>query len=700
MKTTSACLLSLILAGVLHAAEPYSCGPFLLQPDTDRMTVVIDHEKPVTASLTYSRADGKGKKLIEHEKPMRHHLFVLEGLEPDSEYRYEIKTGRKHASGRRAFRTLPERPDEYRLIALGDVRSQPHIWHRVSQRIFENEKKALFIIGSGDYPADGRQYKQWIGQFFAPGRDLLGSMPIWPSIGNHERTRGNEDLREEESHYFSLFELPGNERWYRVDYRFLTLLVIDSNSQMTSDSEQYAWLLEQLRSERGRFTVAAFHHDPVTSGPHGRLNPDGTPRERPIDQAQRFLMPLFEMYGVDLVLNGHDHIYERSFKDGVYYVVTGGGGAPLYKINSVENEYQQIAASVYHYTTLDVDREAIRLTAIDIDGEIFDWVKIPVSPKSLERLRHFTIERLREGMQVGAYEEDTQSALCTVGNALEVPLQITVAVQKEDGEPQLQDESELAPGAKKQVRVDLRGFLPVADEPTWRKRTAALVKFALKSEEGEVEIDRKVILREPVYTVAHMASPQVDGDLSEWEKVPAMTLDSKSQIIDNPEGYGGEEDMRARVCLGWSAGMLHLSVEVRDDALVDDPESPIWENDSVEIFFDGRPEEERSDRYDEWVAQNIFPVLRNVDEKFVGTRSWERNAFAWKVEKNSGGYTLEASIPFSLLTGKEQRQAGDTLRFEVMVNDRDKDATSRHRLWSRVSASSDPSEFGVLVLGE
>jgi predicted phosphodiesterase len=195
---------------------------------------------------------------------------------------------------------LPVAPEQYRLVALGDVRSLPHVWEKVSQRVFSEEKDALFIIGTGDYPADGSKYHEWIEQFFKPARSLLGHMPIWPAIGNHERTR----------------------------------VLLDS---------------------------------------------DGTPHEWPIDQGRRFLVPLFEMYGVDIVLNGHDHLYERSQKDGIYYVVTGGGGAPLYKINSAENPYQQVAQSVNHYTTLDVESTAITLSAIDADGRIIDWFKVPLA---------------------------------------------------------------------------------------------------------------------------------------------------------------------------------------------------------------------------------------------------------------------------------------------------------------------------------
>jgi hypothetical protein len=69
-------------------------------------------------------------------------------------------------SGEREFYTLPESPEAYGFLALGDVHSLPDVWHKVSQRIYENESDALFIVGSGDDPADGSQYDQWIDQFF------------------------------------------------------------------------------------------------------------------------------------------------------------------------------------------------------------------------------------------------------------------------------------------------------------------------------------------------------------------------------------------------------------------------------------------------------------------------------------------------------------------------------------------------------
>ena len=385
----------LIAGGAYAEPTPFSCGPFLLQPGTERMTIVIDHETPVTATLAYGRTDGAdGRQERRHRTAARHHMFALDGLAPNAAYRYRVTGGGSdHDSGERVFHTLPVRPAQYRVIAVGDVRSHPEDWHRVSRRIYEDEADALFIIGTGDYPADGTQYAQWVEQFFTPGRDLLSRLPMWPAIGNHERTRqSSQPPEEEESHFFSLFELPGNERWYRVDYPNLTLLILDSNSQMAPGHEQYEWIRAQLASRREHFTVVALHHPPITSGPHGGLDADGTPREWPMAQGQEFLLPLFEAHAVDLVLNGHDHFYERSYKEGTYYVVTGGGGAPLYAAGGNPNPFGQFNRSVHHYVALDITSDELTLSAIDAEGEEFDRIAIPVRSSTARRLDETAVE--------------------------------------------------------------------------------------------------------------------------------------------------------------------------------------------------------------------------------------------------------------------------------------------------------------------
>ena len=172
-----------LLALLLFTAEPqpYSCGPYLLLPGTDQMTIVIDHHSAITAELVYGIENADGEERVAHAAPKRHHVFELNDLRPGTRYWYEVRTGAELSSGKRNFRTLPESPDSYDVVVLGDVRSLPQRWHAVSQQVFRNEATALFIIGTGDYPSDGRQYGLWQKQFFEPARNLLAAKPMWPA---------------------------------------------------------------------------------------------------------------------------------------------------------------------------------------------------------------------------------------------------------------------------------------------------------------------------------------------------------------------------------------------------------------------------------------------------------------------------------------------------------------------------------------
>jgi hypothetical protein len=348
------------------------------------MVLVVDHPSPVPATLEYGRVGADSMERVARD-PQRHHVFALTGLTPDTEYRYRIVRDPNTATEEAVFRTLPEAPSEIHFVVMGDHRSQPDRWGAVATRILEAEPRARFAVGTGDYPSDGRHYGQWVEQFFEPGRALLAHLPLWPCIGNHERTRTREGELREEAPYFSLFDLPGNELWYRFDDGPVTCLVLDSNTSLADDSPQSLWLDEQLNSERQPFTFVFLHHSPYSSGPHVRLDRDGRPREWPVDHGRRYLAPKMATHDVDVVFSGHDHIYERSRKDGVVYLVTGGAGAPLYEVNSVPNPYQEVAVATYHYVTVDVTTDRAEITARAVDGTILDHFE--VEARQLEPVR-------------------------------------------------------------------------------------------------------------------------------------------------------------------------------------------------------------------------------------------------------------------------------------------------------------------------
>jgi len=85
--------------------------------------------------------------------------------------------------------------------------------------------------------------------------------------------------------------------------------------------------------------------------------------------------PIFEYFGVDIVFNGHDHDYERSVINNITYVVTGGGGAPLYDVG--HSSWTVYSEKTYHYCLLNVTSEQLTLQAIKPDGTLFDSFTIP-----------------------------------------------------------------------------------------------------------------------------------------------------------------------------------------------------------------------------------------------------------------------------------------------------------------------------------
>jgi hypothetical protein len=207
----------------------------------------------------------------------------------------------------------------------------------------------------------------------------MAKIPLWPCVGNHE---GNS------AYYFDFFSLPAvadgppdhqerpaPERWYSFDYADCHLIALDTDVEVDPESPQYKWLEEDLRNAHARWKFVFFHHPAFSSGPHGAR---GEPQMQAVVE---HLVPLFEKHDIAAVFVGHDHTYERSFKDGVYYLTTGGGGAPLYTKRLTEegeepNPYSQLYQNILHFVSVDVEEDRILLRAVDTQGNVFDEFEI------------------------------------------------------------------------------------------------------------------------------------------------------------------------------------------------------------------------------------------------------------------------------------------------------------------------------------
>lgn len=142
---------------------------------------------------------------------------------------------------------------------------------------------------------------------------------------------------------------------------------MDTNSKIKVGSRQYKWLESDLSSvsDKTKFIIVILHHPPFAGCPH----PEDEKRLR------QTVVPLFERYGVDVVFASHCHAYERVLYHNIYYIVTGGGGAPLHD-QVRKSPYSQLFIKTYNFCKLSVIDNQLIVDVFDIDLNLIDRFKI------------------------------------------------------------------------------------------------------------------------------------------------------------------------------------------------------------------------------------------------------------------------------------------------------------------------------------
>lgn len=210
---------------------------------------------------------------------------------------------------------------------------------------------ALVTTGDNVYP-DGNP-SLYASELDAPYATLRSSRPMWVTLGNHDVQAG---YGADELRHLGLPDLP-----YTETLGDAQLLFVDANRP---DQAQADWLDARLSEPGPRFRVVVFHQPAYACGPHGST--------ATVDQ---FWVPVLERHQVALVLNGHDHYYERFVSSGgVTYVVTGGGGQTLYSRSSTcsGTPPSQATAMRYHFTAVEIAGNTLTLTAVADDGTTLD----------------------------------------------------------------------------------------------------------------------------------------------------------------------------------------------------------------------------------------------------------------------------------------------------------------------------------------
>ena len=174
---------------------------------------------------------------------------------------------------------------------------------------------------------------------------------------------GNHDIESEADGEPVLDLLGAPGPWYRKTVGDADIVVLDSNR--IDDQEQLEWLKSTLPELTSAWQIVVFHHPAYSCAHH-----DSTP------EVVVHWVPLLEDAGVDLVLNGHDHNYQRfAAEGGTNYVVTGGGGARLYQTEDCpEGTPERVSADDerHHFLILEGNERQLRLRVIGSDETLID----------------------------------------------------------------------------------------------------------------------------------------------------------------------------------------------------------------------------------------------------------------------------------------------------------------------------------------
>ncbi len=335
----------LVSLSMSASASGISKGPYLQNPTQTEVTVCWVSDTESTGEVTYKPFEGVGASgTVKEDKPVTHHKIHITGLKAYTRYSYEVLCQDRKSGG--TFLTAAKPNQHFKFIAYGDTRTNPDKHAAVLRTMIY--WKPDFVIQSGDLVADGTKEDQWT-VFWETAKPLVKDTAYFPALGNHER---------EGAPYFRYFDVPQE---YSFEYGNTHFVAIDSNRPSGEFQAQEEWLKKDLLAHKSAtWRVVYFHHTPITCV-------DMAARRSSAEVMLQRLEPIFKECNVQLIVNGHDHNYQHHLKDGIHYIVSGGGGAPLYKIVK-DTPYVVQAETCHNHVRFEVNGKKMSVDAIREDG--------------------------------------------------------------------------------------------------------------------------------------------------------------------------------------------------------------------------------------------------------------------------------------------------------------------------------------------
>jgi hypothetical protein len=336
-------------------------GPYLQKVNQNAVIVRWKTNQPTDSRVDYGISPAMMNVTTTNPTFTTNHEVILTGLSSDTKYFYGVGNfSQLIASGNNVyFETMPETgaTGEYEFLVVGDCGTGYQEQLDVKNAVigaYGNHFDGMILLGDNAYQSGfDNQYQT---NFFEKYTEITENTVIWPAPGNHDYN--NHIPFSPDPAYYEVFNLPtnaesggiasGTEKYYSFNYGNVHFVSLDSYDVPRSATAAMAtWLTQDLAANVLPWVVAYWHHPPYTKGSHDSDNDNFLDGE--LVEMREEIVPILEEYGVDLILNGHSHSYERSMMiDGHY----GNSDAfnTNHQINNSTGNYPEVDCP-YHKDT-------------------------------------------------------------------------------------------------------------------------------------------------------------------------------------------------------------------------------------------------------------------------------------------------------------------------------------------------------------
>ncbi|WP_169089348.1 phosphodiester glycosidase family protein [Paenibacillus sp. PL91] len=324
---------------------------------------------------------------------MRVHKAEADQLTPDTIYVYRVGDGKTNVSSEGTFRTSAAAGDTMKFLFIGDSQADSKagfaLWGNTLEEASAYMPDAEMLVHAGDIVDKGYEQEQW-DWWFEAAQDKLMNTTLVPIIGNHEvmGTNGAGD-------YLAQFHNPQNGAAsvkgsnFSFDVKDTHFVVMNTEMSSQIFDEQAQWLDEDLGKSDKKWKVIFFHQ-----GPYGSIYAN--------EKVQSTWVPIFDKHGVDLVMNGHDHIYMRSHPmkggekvaegQGTRYVIGGSSGPKFYALTEHYWQEKIFDEDAQIFTAVDITKDEIVVVGRTVDGREIDRFAIAKVEPETVTLDHTSAE--------------------------------------------------------------------------------------------------------------------------------------------------------------------------------------------------------------------------------------------------------------------------------------------------------------------